>query len=150
MPTYCYRCPECGAEQEHRQSILLPSPDTQSCECGGSAERLFSSTVQVICKGAERDMKLDSSCVPIGWEKGNTDAARQEQRYSKLIQETRTRARAVDKQAIKGGIRHIASVPRELHRMRSNQFGKDYLDPASQSKGELKAKLKSDGLLFKD
>lgn len=150
MPTYCYRCDRCGEEQEAWHTITTPAPDTLGCSCGKKAKRVFSADVEVLVKGRERPMKLDHTCVPIGWERGNTSAAKQEARYSREIQETRNRAHAVDKQAIKNGIRHIAKVPRELHRMRTNQYGKDYYDPSQQSVGELKAKLKSDGLLFKD
>lgn len=123
---------------------------TQPCSCGGVAEQVFNADVEIMCKGNQRPMVLDERCVPLGWERGNTDCARQEAAYAKIVGETRDRARKVDKQAIKGGIRHIARVPRELQRLRTNQYGKDYLDPGSQSKDEIKAKLKSDGLLFKD
>lgn len=120
------------------------------CACGAKAERVYDfSRVQVCVLGNQRDFKLDATCVPIGWDKGNT-AEKQEARYRKLIAENKKKALAVDKQAIKGGIRHIATVPREFHRMRSNQYGKKYFDPASQSTTEIKQKLKSDGLLFKD
>lgn len=149
MPTYVYQCSCCGERQEH----FLPMSqrtDSVPCDCGKEAERIFDcSNVSVCNKGAMRDFKLDATSVPIGWERGNT-AEKQEARYRKIVGEARNTARAVDKQAIKGGIRHIAKVPREFHRMRSNQFGKAYLDPATQSTAELKDKLKSDGLLFKD
>jgi len=150
VPRYDYRCGECGAEVEIQQSISTPPPEFVDCaECAARAARVFDfSKVQVCVRGVQRDFKLDASHVPVGWEHGNTDAKKQERRYTKIVEETGARARAVDKQAIKGGIRHIATVPRELHRARSNQFGKDYFDPASQSVGELKEKLKADGLLF--
>lgn len=152
MPRHDYRCDECGAEVEIVHPISSPPPEAIDCStCLGRAARVFDfSNVQVCVRGVQRDFKLDASHVPVGWERGNTDAQQQEARYTKIVAETGARARAVDKQAIKGGIRHIATVPRELHRARTNQFGKDYLDPGSQSTSELKEKLKADGLLFKN
>lgn len=117
------------------------------CPCGGTAARVIDWGGHCIVRGVERPFKLDATSAPIGWERGNTAEA-QEARYSRLIEKRRKAARANDKQAIKGGIRSIASVPRELVRERSKQYGKDYFDPTAQSAGELKEKLKSDGLLF--
>jgi len=149
MPTYTYECGGCGAVYERRTSMQDHSP-TVACGCGTLAEQVFNWQGDSFSKGNMLDYKLDASCVPIGWERGNTDVDQQQQRYSTMVQETRKRARKNDKQAIKGGIRHIAKVPREIVRMRSNQFGKDYLDPSAQSVTELKSKLKADGMLFKD
>lgn len=104
----------------------------------------------MLVRGNQRPIKLDWTDMPLGWERGNGNAKKQEERYDEVVNETKKRALAVDKQAIKNGIRHIATVPREMHRLRSKQYGKSYLDPASQSTAELKGKLKSDGLLFKD
>jgi len=146
VPTYAYECPDCDGRQQHELSIAS-HPETMPCACGGTAAQLFNWQGQCIVKGRERPWKLDETCLPIGWDKGNT-GAKQEARYKKIVDSTAKRAREVDKKAIRGGIRHIARVPREVARLRSNQFGKDYLDPASQSVSELKSKLKSDGLLF--
>lgn len=148
MPTYTYRC-ECGVEQEKNCS-LSERTDQLPCECGKSAEQVINWRGDCTVKGNQRPMKLDPTCMPIGWERGNVDAAKQERRYDRLIRERKKRALEVDSQAIKNGFRHIASVPRELQRLRSNQYGKDYFDPAAQSLGELKAKLKADDLLFKN
>lgn len=149
MPRYDYECAACGTRQEHQLSWSDYVPE-HPCVCGAVAARVFDSMPEVCVKGNERPFKLDATCVPIGWQHGNTDVEKQERRYKKLINETKKRAQAVDKQAIKGGIRHIGSVPRELMRMRTNQYGKDYLDPAQQSTAEVKEKLRSDGLLFKN
>lgn len=130
--------------------------DTHPCECGGVAEQLLFDDEKdeservpgLIIRGNQRPMKVSAIDFPVGWEKGNTNAERQEARYAEAIETTRRRAREVDKDAIKGGIRHIASIPRELHRLRSRQYGKGYFDPGSQSTAELKAKLKADRLYF--
>jgi putative FmdB family regulatory protein len=148
MPTYTYECDTCGCVYEHRRSILEHEP-TVACGCGSEARQVFNWQGETVVKGNMPAYKLDHTCMPIGWERGNT-GEQQEQRYSRMVNDTRKRARAVDKQAIKGGIRHIAKVPREIVRMRSNQFGKDYLDPSEQSTSEIKAKLRADGMLFKD
>lgn len=120
---------------------------THACACGGMAERSFTACPEVLVLGAARDWKIDHRSVPIGWERGNT-GREQEARYAAHIEATRKLARANDKKAIRGGIRHIATVPREAVRARNNQFGKDYLDPTQQSTTELKRKLRSDGFLF--
>ena len=117
------------------------------CDCGGLARQTFGE-VQVLVKGAARPFKLDATCVPIGWEHGNTDVGKQQARYDKIVRDHKKLARQNDKQAIKGGIRHIGSVPRELMRMRQNQYGIDYLNPSTQSPSEIKEQLKSDGLYF--
>lgn len=149
MPTYTYECGSCHERQEHFLSIK-DHPQEMPCGCGGTAVRVFDWEGQTIVRGAERPWKLDASSVPIGWLDGNT-AQEQEARYTRHVESLRRRAQAVDKQAIRGGVRHIASVPREVHRERSKQYGKDYLDPTKQTGKELKEKLKSDGLyLHKD
>lgn len=149
MPTYTYACEACGVEQEHHTPISAHTA-TVPCGCGSLAAQVYNWQGETIVKGQQYAFKKDAACLPVGWEHGNLDPDRQEQRYAKLIRETKKRARQVDKQACKGGIRHIASIPRELVRMRSNQFGKDYFDPSEQSTKELKDKLKRDDLLFKD
>jgi hypothetical protein len=134
---------------ERRTSMKDHSPTVQ-CGCGTLASQVFNWQGESFVKGNERPFKLDASCVPIGWEHGNT-GPRQQERYSKLIAEKKKQARRVDKQAIKGGIRHIASVPRELYRARRNQYGMDYLNPAATTEKELVDQLKADGLyLHKD
>ena len=117
------------------------------CECGGIARQVFGD-VQVFVKCNQRPFKLDATCVPIGWERGNTDPQKQQARYERRINGYKKLAQQNDKQAIKGGIRHIGSVPRELVRMRRNQYGPDYLDPSVNSPTEIKEQLKSDGLYF--
>lgn len=146
MPTYCYECPDCDGQQEHFLSITS-HPEVMACSCGGTAAMLFNWQGDCFAKGNERQIKLDPTCVPIGWDRGNT-GAQQEERYRRIVNDTAKRARSVDKQAIKGGIRHIARMPRELQRLRQSQYGKAYLDPSQQSADELKSKLRSDGVLF--
>lgn len=146
MPTYAYKCSSCEEEQEHWLTMSQRT-DTMPCACGGVANQVFNWGGETLVKGGERPFKLDPLCVPVGWEHGNTDCAKQEARYAQMIGEARKNARKNDKQAIKGGIRQIAKVPREIVRMRQNQYGKSYYDPSSQSAGELKAKLDADGLL---
>jgi len=146
---YGYKCDACGTERDVFRS-MSEAPQPVSCECGEAMHQTFNANVECCVKGGERAFKLDHTCMPVGWEHGNTDCDKQEKRYKRMIESEKARAIKNDRQAIKGGIRKIASVPRELHRMRSNQFGKEYLDPTKQSPGELKEKLKSDGLLFKN
>lgn len=141
---YGFRCGDCDHEQElscswSARPSVLPCP-----ECGGTAEPVISGGGEVMVLGNQRPWRLDHTCVPIGWEKGNTDPDKQEARYRTLINETRKLAIQNDKAAIKGGIRHVASVPREVHRMRTGQYGKDYYET------DTKRKLKEDGLLFKN
>ena len=149
MPTYCYECPDCEGRQSHRLSISS-HPEEVPCGCGGTASQLYNWQGETIVRGKERPIQLSATDVPIGWENGNTDPQKQHERYAKLIGDTRNLAIANDKSAIKGGIRQIAKVPRELHRLRSKQYGKEYYDPSKQSADELKQKLRSDGLLFKN
>jgi putative FmdB family regulatory protein len=150
LPTYAYQCESCGTRHEKVVAMSQHS-EVSTCACGEQAQQVCNWQGDVIVKGNCRPFKLDGTCVPIGWEHGNTDVDKQQARYSKLIAEKKKLARHNDKQAIKGGIRHIASVPRELYRMRRNQYGKDYLNPAALSEKELVAQLKSDGLyLHKD
>jgi hypothetical protein len=105
---------------------------------------IIANGIQVIMKDNPFAMKPDQFDLPIGWERGNTDPDVQERRYAKMIREERKQVRAVDKQAIKNNLRKIASVPRELHRLRTKQFGKDYWQD------DTRAKLKREGLLHVD
>ena len=116
------------------------------CECGGTATQVFNADVQVVAKGNQRPFKLDGTCVPIGWERGNTDAEQQQRRYEHIVARDKKAAQENDKQAIKNGIRLIAKVPRELERMRSNQYGAGYFDPTQNTRAELVEKLKADDL----
>lgn len=143
MPRYDYQCAECGEVAEHTFT-MAEKPDVLSCDCGGVSTSLISRSIEVLVTGNTRPFKLDATCVPVGWEHGNTDVAAQERRYSKMIAETKKAAIANDKQAIKGGVRCIGRVPRELDRMRRNQYGKDYWQQ------DTKKRLAEDGLLFKN
>lgn len=140
---YDFQCAQCGAIEE-LSFRMADKPDHVTCACGGRAESIISSNIEVLVHGNERPFKMDPSFLPIGWEKGNVDGAAQERAYSKLIAEERKLARQNDKQAIKNGLRKIGSVPREMHRMRTNQYGKDYY------RSDTAAKLKADGLLYVD
>jgi len=145
MPTYVYCCETCGTRHEKIVAMSQHSA-VSTCVCGCKAAQTFDEwSGEVLVKGNCRPFKLDGTCVPIGWERGNTAEA-QDARYRKHIAEKKKLARQNDKQAIKGGIRHIGSVPRELLRMRRNQYGNDYLNPCSLSEGELVSQLKSDDL----
>lgn len=140
---YDYECSDC----EHQFVVTCSWSDhqpTQVCpECGGPAPQFFGySNPQVCVKGNTKDFKLDATCVPLGWDKGNTDVDAQERAYAKKINEERKLAQANDKAAIKNGIRKIGSVPRELVRARQKQFGKDYWQ------SDIKAKLKEEGLYY--
>lgn len=144
MPRYDYRCPDCESVREF-VFRMADKPAVVACDCGGLAESVISEDIEVLVRGNQKAFKLDHTCLPIGWERGNTDADKQERRYQKILAESRKAAQANDKKAIKGGIRMIARVPRELHRMRTNQFGKDYYET------DTKQKLKEDGVyLHKD
>lgn len=138
---YDFQCAQCGAIEE-LSFRMADKPDHVTCACGGRAESLISRYVEVLVHGNERPFKMDPSFLPVGWEKGNTDAAAQQREYSRIIERDRKLAKQNDKKAIKNGLRLIGRVPRELHRMRTNQYGKDYY------REDTKAKLKSDGLLF--
>lgn len=149
MPTYSYVCDNCGGHQEHFLA-LSQHKTTQPCGCGAVARQEINWQGESFVRGGERPFKLDPLCVPVGWQHGNTDCEKQEERYRQIIGEARKNARANDKRAIKGGVRLIAKVPREVDRMRKNQYGKDYYDPSTQSTGQLKEKFKADGLLIHD
>lgn len=140
---YDFQCAACGAIEEH-QFRMADKPDHVACACGGRAESLISSGIEVLVKGNERPYMLDATSLPVGWEKGNTDSDGQERAYSDLVRAERKLAADADKTAIKNGVRKIATVPREFHRMRTRQYGKDYY------RDDTKAKLKADGLLFKN
>jgi len=145
MPRYDYQCDTCEAIEEHSFS-MADKPESLSCsdkECGGRSTSLIGRGTQFIVRGNERPMNLDATCLPIGFEKGNT-GPEQQARYSKIINEKRKLAKLNDKEAIKGGIRHIGSVPRELDRLRKRQYGKDYYQENT------KQRLAEDGLLFTD
>lgn len=146
MPRYDFQCAQCGAIEEHTFR-MADKPDHLACGCGGQASSIISDQIETIVKGNERPYKLDGLCLPVGWENGNTDADAQERAYAKIIASERKQALEVDKKAIKGGIRKIATQPREHHRLRTRQYGRDYY---SGDAADIKAKLKSDGLLFKD
>lgn len=147
MPTYTYRCEACGEGQEKFLPFSAYTPSVL-CSCGKVACRTYEDCPEVLVKGNQRRIKLDATDVPIGWERGNRDPEAQERRYARHINAKKKLAIANDKAAIKGGIRQIASVPRELDRLRRKQFGKDYWD--TTNKDDIKAKLKSDEMLFKD
>lgn len=138
MPRYDFRCEACESVQEHTFS-MAEKPDVLACECGGEMHSMFSSTVEILAKGNTREFKLDASCVPIGWERGN-DGQKQAERYRQIVAESRKMARAGDKKAIKNGVRLVGKVPRELDRLRKKQYGKDYYQTDTVEK------LKSDGL----
>lgn len=146
MPRYDYQCADCGAIAEHTFR-MADKPDHLICRCGGLATSLISDQIETIVRGNERPYKLDALCMPVGWEHGNTDADAQERAYAEIVRRERKQALEVDKRAIKGGIRKIATQPREHYRLRTKQYGKDYYRGDNQ---DIKAKLKSDGLLFKD
>lgn len=148
MPTYTYRCEACGEGQEQFLPFSAYKPEVP-CSCGELARRTYEDCPEVLVKGNQRAIKLDATDVPIGWQSGNRDPEVQEKRYERLINAKRKLAIENDKAAIKGGIRQIASVPRELDRLRRKQFGKDYWD-TTNGKDDIKAKLKADGMLFKD
>lgn len=138
---YDFQCAECGAIEEH-VFRMADKPDHVTCGCGGRAESIISPNIEVLIQGNERPMELNATSVPIGWDKGNTDGAAQQARYSKIIETNRKQAKSVEKTAIKNGLRMIGQVPRELFRLRQNQYGKDYYQT------DVKQKLKSDGLLY--
>lgn len=149
MPTYTYCCERCGEVQEH----FVPMSQRQAsmaCSCGAQAPQQINWEGEACAKGNRRPYELNAQCVPLGWEKGNVDCEAQEQAYSRIINNSKRLALQNDKKAIKGGIRMIGRVPRELMRMRQNQYGKDYLDASANSTTEVKAQLKSEGLLFKN
>lgn len=147
MPTYTYECQDCG-EQVDRVLAITAAPDEMDCgACSGTATKIINWSGSCLIVGKEKPHQLTSTSVPIGWEKGNT-GKKQAERYSKLVQHEKKMARQNRQVASKVGWRKIASVPREFARMRSNQFGKDYLDPTIQSSDELKTKLASDDLLL--
>ena len=50
MPTYEYRCPECGHEFERFQR-MSDEPVAECPECGAAAERLISSGAGLLFKG---------------------------------------------------------------------------------------------------
>lgn len=141
---YDFQCADCGATEEHRFRMADKPDHTRCSSCGGRAESIISADIEVLVHGNQRPFKLSETCLPVGWEKGNTDADGQEAAYAEIINRERKLACETDKKAIKNGIRKIATVPRELHRMRTNQYGKDYYG------SDVKSKLKADGLLFKD
>lgn len=144
---YGYQCDSCGAEREvHRSMKDAPSP--VACECGSQMRQQFNADVECCVKGGERPYHVDATSVPVGWEHGNTDAEAQQRRYKKIVETERALAKKNERRAARSGIRKIASVPREFQRMRTKQYGKEYLDPSRQTVSELKEKLKSDGLLF--
>lgn len=149
---YDYQCGTCGQVTERVCSMKEHAevPDWK-CPCGAEAFQLFNGNVEIIARGHQKSFDVDNlRNRPIGWERGNTAAA-QVRRYDRIRNEAQKLAQANDKQAIKGGIRLIAKVPREKQRARQNQFGKDYWDPSRQSASELKQKLKDDGeYLHKD
>lgn len=143
MPRYDYQCEDCGDVREHF-FLMSEKPAEIECECGGVCSSIISGFVEVMVTGSTRPFKLDATCMPVGWEKGNVDNVAQEREYQRVIGNHKKLARRHDKQAIKGGIRHIGSVPRELHRMRQNQYGKDYWQQ------DTKKRLAEDDLLFKN
>lgn len=149
MPTYSYKCGACGVGQEHWLTLSQRTA-TVPCACGGIAQQEINWQGESYVRGGERPFKLDPTCVPVGWQHGNTDCEKQEARYAQIIGEARKSARANDKSAIKKGCRLIAKVPREVDRMRKNQYGRDYYDPSEQSPSQLKEKFKADGLLIHD
>jgi putative FmdB family regulatory protein len=147
MPTYAYRCGACGRSMESVHGMAEHKSE-MACACGSVATQTYDHMPEFLLKGMPRDFKLDATCVPIGWEHGNTDIKVQQDRYSRKIEGHRKLARQNQSKAIRGGIQHIGSVPRELMRMRQNQYGKDYLNPSATSETELKDQLRSEGLLF--
>lgn len=141
MPRYDFQCRSCGAVEEYTFSMAA-KPDHLACGCGGRAESLISDSIEVLVKGNQYAFKLNKYCVPVGWEKGNTDAELQEQRYSKILRRNRKLAQDNKQKARKGGIELIAQVPREMDRLRKQQFGKDYYEHDTIDK------LRRDGCLF--
>jgi putative FmdB family regulatory protein len=142
MVRYDFKCQQCGAIEEHVFS-MAQKPDHLTCECGGRAESLISLTAeQVLIKDGERPFKLSALDMPVGWQHGNTDCEKQEARYRKIVARDRKLAADNKKKAIKGGIQKIATVPRELDRLRKKQYGKDYWSEDTERK------LKQDGLFY--
>lgn len=148
MPTYEFACEACNTVTEV-VCAFAALPASVTCDCGSPAQRRFT-VPNAVVRGAARPIKLDGTCVPVGWQYGNRDPEAQERRYAEIIRKERQAAIANDKRAIKQGLRKIATVPRELYRLRSNQYGKDYLDPSCQDTASIKQKLREDDMLFKD
>jgi len=119
-----------------------------TCGCGGIAPQTYDAMPEFMVLGNRRPMKVDSLCVPLHWEKGNTDCDAQERRYHRKIASEKKLAKKNSKAAIRQGIQKIGCVPRELLRLRQKQYGKEYLNPEMTSEAELKSQLRSDGLLL--
>ncbi|MCF7809555.1 zinc ribbon domain-containing protein [bacterium] len=62
MPTYEYKCDNCGFEFERRQSIS-DQPISECPECQGKVQRLVSSGVGFVFKGSGQNrMNQNGSC----------------------------------------------------------------------------------------
>lgn len=64
MPTYEYKCSECGLNFERFQNIT-DVPVTNCPECGGKVKRLLSGGAGILFKGSgfyETDYKKNSCC----------------------------------------------------------------------------------------
>lgn len=142
MPRYDFECTSCGEPQEV-SCRYSDKPAAVACRCGGAAEQVFRSMPEVMVKGNTRPFALDDSCVPVGWEHGNTDPDKQERRYKERIGKMMKAGRAAKKHGIKQGLQYLGSVPRELDRMRRNQYGKRYWEDNTEQR------LAEEGLLVK-
>lgn len=135
MPRYDYECSSCGSVTEHLFS-MASKPEVVPCECGGECRSLITGGSTVLVKGVAWEIPFDKRCMPIGWQHGNTDAAAQERRYGRMIDEQR-------KVKQTGDFRMKARIPRELYNARVRQTGnKNYWTEEGDTA------LKRDGLLL--
>ena len=133
MVRYDFECQSCGDVQEH-VFRMAEKPDTLPCSCGGVSCSIISDQIEVIAKDNEPNLRLSALDMPIGWDKGNIDPAKQEARYRKIVARDRKLAGDAKQKAIKGGIQKIATVPRELDRLCKKNYGKDYFATDTERK----------------
>lgn len=97
--------------------------------------------VQLAVKGFKK-YKPTALDVPVGWERGLTNPAKNHERFKEHWREQKKLANAAKSGAIKRGFRHIADVPYEIDRIRRRQFGNDYW------RNNVEQHLKDEGLHF--
>lgn len=131
MPRYQYECDSCGRSEEHVYT-MSERPSALDCPCGGNATQIINWQGQCFVKGGELPFDRRHMTRPVGWHKkdvkdGEAFCREHERRYRKQWEQDRREAlEAARDGGRKGTIRHIGSIPAELHAMRRSQYGPEY------------------------
>lgn len=129
MPTYAYKCGECGCRREIVSSMAT-RPETVTCECGKEAERAFDAMPHVAMVNSEYEFRPENRVVNFGKKYGRT-AQQQHEHYREYFSDIKKRKRALQSSAKKHqGLEWIGGMPGEM----ADTIGMQEGDPEAVAK----------------